>query len=258
MASVASLLFSSLHKHSYSCRRHRTLVSCPANLRKLLESPSNNLEANMSGPVPVANALADIYPQSALATEAPRWNKLLETFQANFGGSAAFVARSPGRVNIIGEHIDYSLYSVLPMAITADAIIAVASRPAAADATHFKIRIANVLDDKFPSSEFQVPIDGDIDIDSTKFEWTNYFKSGLRGALELLRKKRAAGFRPCDMDVVMDGNVPVGGGLSSSAAFTSTSALAVMVANGETPVDKKELTELAIVSERAVGVNSGG
>ena len=56
----------------------------------------------------------------------------------------------------------------------------------------------------------------------------------------------------------MDGTVPAGGGLSSSAAFTSTSALAVMIANGEETVDKTELTELAIVSERAVGVNSGG
>ncbi len=214
----------------------------------------------MSGPVPVANALADIYPQAALMTEAPRWNTLLETFRAKYGADAAFVARSPGRVNIIGEHIDYSLYAVLPMAISADAILAFSSRPAA-DAKAFTIRIANVLGDKFAAAEFKVPVDGSVEIDSAKFEWTNYFKSGLRGAMELLRKKRAAAgaeFTPCDMDIVMDGNVPVGGGLSSSAAFVSASALAVMIANGETSVDKKELTELAIVSERAVGVNSGG
>jgi galactokinase len=60
------------------------------------------------------------------------------------------------------------------------------------------------------------------------------------------------------MEVLMDGTVPAGGGLSSSAAFTSASALAVMFGNGETSVDKTQLTELAIVSERAVGVNSGG
>ncbi|KAG4222334.1 hypothetical protein PC116_g29192 [Phytophthora cactorum] len=60
------------------------------------------------------------------------------------------------------------------------------------------------------------------------------------------------------MQVLMDGTVPAGGGLSSSAAFVSASALAVMIANGERDVDKKALTEVAIVSERAVGVNSGG
>lgn len=56
----------------------------------------------------------------------------------------------------------------------------------------------------------------------------------------------------------MDGTVPAGGGLSSSAAFVSASALAVLYANEEKKVDKTQLTELAIVSERAVGVNSGG
>lgn len=212
----------------------------------------------MSGPVPVADSLSDIYPAAALSHEGPRWNNLLTKFEAVYGYPATFIARSPGRVNIIGEHIDYSLYSVLPMAITADAILAVHAKPVSRDARTFKIRIANFQDDKFPSQEFSFPLDDEIFIDATKFEWTNYFKSGLRGALELLRKKHGDDFRPCDMDLLMDGNVPVGGGLSSSAAVVSTSSLAVMVANGEKSVDKKQLTELAIVSERAVGVNSGG
>ena len=212
----------------------------------------------MSSSVPVAATLAEIYPEAALATEAPRWNTLLERFEKQYGHSASFIARSPGRVNIIGEHIDYSLYSVLPMAITADAIVAVSARPVAQGAKTFKISISNLQDARFPAKEFEVPVSGDVEIDSKVFEWTNYFKSGLRGALELLRKHNGDDFVPCDMEVMMDGNVPVGGGLSSSAAFVSTSALAVMTANGASPVDKKELTELAIVSERAVGVNSGG
>ncbi|KAJ4174448.1 galactokinase [Fusarium falciforme] len=211
----------------------------------------------MSRSVPVANALADIYPPASLATEAPRWNHLLTKFESVYGHPASFVARSPGRVNIIGEHIDYSLYSVLPMAITADALLAVSHTPVADDAKTFRIRIANV-EDKFEARDFEIPIDGDVTIDATKLEWTNYFKSGLRGVLGLLRKKHGAGFRPCNMELLMDGTVPVGGGLSSSAAVVSTSSLAILLANGEKEVDKKELTELAIVNERAVGVNSGG
>lgn len=232
----------------------------PAEKQKggLTKSHTHIASPTMSGPVPTATSLADIYPPSALAAEAPRWNALLAKFQSDFGRPARFVSRSPGRVNIIGEHIDYSLYSVLPMAITADAIIAVATKPAAPDAASFTIRVRNVQGAKFAPADFEVPFGADVDIDSSKFEWTNYFKSGLRGALGLLYQKKGAGFRPCDMEVLMDGNVPVGGGLSSSAAFVTASALAVMVANGETAVDKKELTELAIVSERAVGVNSGG
>lgn len=75
----------------------------------------------MSGPVPSVAALHDIYTTQALADQGVRWNSLLEKFQAHYGSPAQFVARSPGRVNIIGEHIDYSLYPCLPMAITPDA-----------------------------------------------------------------------------------------------------------------------------------------
>ncbi|KAG8673220.1 galactokinase [Fusarium poae] len=212
----------------------------------------------MSSSVPVANALSDIYPQNALAEQGPRWDNLLSKFESIYGHAASFVARSPGRVNIIGEHIDYSLYSVLPMAITADTLLAVYATPAANDAKSFRIRIANVEDDKFEAADFEVPFDGEVPIDATKLEWTNYFKSGLRGVMDLLRKKYGKDFKPCNMELLMDGTVPVGGGLSSSAAVVSTSSLAIMLANGEKTVDKTELTELAIVNERAVGVNSGG
>lgn len=211
----------------------------------------------MSGPVPSVSALRDIYTTQSLADQQVRWNGLLEKFQARYGSPAQFVARSPGRVNIIGEHIDYSLYSCLPMAITPDVIIAVSTDVTPSIDGTYKIKIANVDEQRFATREFDIA-SSEVEIDATKHEWTNYFKSGLRGALELLRKKYGAGFKPKSMQVLMDGNVPAGGGLSSSAAVVSASALAVMVANGETDVDKKELTEVAIISERAVGVNSGG
>ncbi|KXX73470.1 Galactokinase [Madurella mycetomatis] len=211
----------------------------------------------MAGPVPVASSLGDIYTSDALLAQTARWKRLLSKFEGIHGHAPEFVSRSPGRVNIIGEHIDYSLYSVLPMAITADALLAVSTSLEPTKDGTYKILIANVQDERFPAREFDIPYDS-VDIDATVHEWTNYFKSGLRGALELLRKKKGAGFKPKSMKILMDGTVPAGGGLSSSAAFVSASALAVMVANGEQTVDKTELTELAIVSERAVGVNSGG
>ena len=139
------------------------------------------------------------------------------------------------------------------MAITADFIMAVAVRPSDEKP---RIRIANLNSEKFPTREFDIP-EGEIPIDSSEHEWTNYFKSGLKGVSELLQKKRGK-FQSVGMDIVCDGTVPSGGGLSSSASVVCTSALAVLAANGEDNVDKKELCELAIVSERAVGVNSGG
>jgi galactokinase len=212
----------------------------------------------MAGTVPVTASLEEIYTTDALPIETKRWDHLLKSFEATYGHPPEFVARSPGRVNIIGEHIDYSLYSVLPMAITADCLLAVSipSEESASSQT-LKLRLSNVQSSKFPSRDFELPY-SDIEIDSKVHEWTNYFRCGLKGALESLKKKHGEQFRPKSLNVLLDGAVPSGGGLSSSAAFVSASALAVMFANGEKSVNKIELTELAIVSERTVGVNSGG
>lgn len=211
----------------------------------------------MAGIVPHASKIEEIYTHDAIPTQSPRWANLLSKFQSTYNMPAQYVARSPGRVNIIGEHIDYSLYPVLPMAITSDALFAF-SVPSEQNTTSdtFKIRISNVQSERFTAKEFDIPYNG-IEIDSKVHEWTNYFKCGLKGAIQLLRRSNPD-FRPVSMDVCMDGSVPAGGGLSSSAAFVSGAALAVMIANGVKEVSKMDLTEIAIVAEREVGVNSGG
>lgn len=142
------------------------------------------------------------------------------------------------------------------MAVTADVLLAVAVHKKESGPS--TIRLTNINPQKFESREFQIPDTGDVHINSSTLEWTNYFKSGLVGATELLRKKIGDFKCSIGMDILADGSVPSGGGLSSSAAFVCASALAVMKANGIDNVNKKELVELAIVSERAVGVNSGG
>lgn len=142
------------------------------------------------------------------------------------------------------------------MAVTADVLLAVSVHEQEQGPSI--VRLTNVHPQKFESREFNIPNTGDVHIDSSTLEWTNYFKSGLVGATELLRKKSTNFRQSVGMDILADGTVPSGGGLSSSAAFVCASALAVMKANGVDNVDKKELVELAIVSERAVGVNSGG
>lgn len=149
------------------------------------------------------------------------------------------------------------------MAITADILIAVyAQEPNSSgnDRNEPTVRLANVQGTTYEAREFNIPPDGDIRIDASSHEWSNYFKAGMRGALDWLRRTRTVGENPvwASLDVLVDGSVPGGSGLSSSSAFVCASALAVLRANGVTSVEKKELVELAIVSERAVGVNSGG
>jgi galactokinase len=210
--------------------------------------------------VPTATSLDEIYPLESLLSQTSRWSKLLTEFHSTYGRSAEFVARSPGRVNLIGEHIDYSLYDVLPMAVTADILIAVAVIPLSGDEKP-TLKLAN-LNPKFPAREFGLnDAADDVEIDPTQHEWSNYFKAGLRGVLGLLKEENkidAAG--KVSIYVVVDGNVPAGSGLSSSSAFTVCSSLALLTAYlpAGTAIDKTRLTQLAIVSERAVGVNGGG
>ncbi len=213
----------------------------------------------MDDVVPVAKSIEILYPPETIEEQRQRWAQFICFFKKIYKHERPlFIARSPGRVNIIGEHIDYSLYEVLPMAIAADVLIGVSHPPE--DDHHsqeIRISLANVDSQKFKSVEFGFSTDENVDIDATTHEWTNYFKAGLNGAVSLLRRK-VQGFKPRSMHILVDGTVPVGGGLSSSAALVCASALAVLRANGIENVYKKELVELAIVSERSVGVNSGG
>ena len=204
--------------------------------------------------MPSTKSLNDIYPEDALQTQSKRWNELLSAFKGRYGRPADYVSRSPGRVNLIGEHIDYSLYDVVPMAVEQDVLLAVALTPANGAP---KVRLAN-MDDRFADREFDIGEDGEVDIDATQHEWTNYFKAGMRGATELLKKEGKEGVTKFNMDILANGTVPAGGGMSSSAAFVCASALATVKAAGQETVDKKKLVETAVVSERSVGVNSGG
>ncbi|MCJ1371347.1 galactokinase [Loxospora ochrophaea] len=209
----------------------------------------------MDDPVPINNSLDALYPPAELGAQMVRWNQLISQFSKLYNGKLpGFVGRSPGRVNLLGEHIDYSLYEVLPMGIAEDVCIAVRAFPSGGMA---KVAIANIKPDRFKSNGFNIEADGSVEIDASTHEWTNYFKAGLRGAMGLLKQK-ISDFSPTSMEVLVDGTVPAGGGLSSSAAFVCASALTVLRANGQEQIIKRELVELAIVSERAVGVNSGG
>ncbi|CDS11038.1 hypothetical protein LRAMOSA03302 [Lichtheimia ramosa] len=198
--------------------------------------------------VPTYDSLDKIYATSALGKQGVRYNNLIQKFTELYGRKPDFVARSPGRVNLIGEHIDYCGFGVMPMAIERDCLIAVATTD-----QDTKVRIANV-NPKYEAREFDFEgKDKIVTIDDTKHEWTNYFKCGYKGMLERAKDLD----KPKGMYLLLDGSVPAGSGLSSSAAFVCSAALATIEAN-KLPLSKQELTEIAIVAERNVGVNSGG
>lgn len=209
----------------------------------------------LSEAVPRVTSLDEVYSNAtsgSLSEQRARFKHLISSFESTHNVNPDFVARSPGRVNIIGEHIDYSLYNVLPTAVAVDVLVAVKVQDSDEETL---IKVANTNDNKYPTAEFHVPREGDVHIGD--HDWSNYFKAGLRGCLEVLRKEHGDDFKPKSMLVMIDGNVPAGGGLSSSAAFVCASALSVMAAN-DYKVTKQGLLDLCIVSERSVGVYSGG
>lgn len=127
-------------------------------------------------------------------------NKTSSYFQQVFQSEPTTVVLSPGRINIIGEHIDYNDGYVLPAAI--DKIICFAFEKNNSNTSRI---IAMDLDDEFE-------IDVTKEITQTESVWTNY----IRGVLQQLKQN---GFKFEGVNCVFSSNIPVGSGLSSSAAL---------------------------------------
>lgn len=206
----------------------------------------------MSSSIPLVvhhDKLSEIYDNYNV--QIPRYQNLLSKFTELYNEKKPdLLVRSPGRVNVIGEHIDYSLFSVLPMSVEADIIMAakIVDEPT--------MEVANTNPD-FPTAKFDIPKDGSpIQIDASKSDWVNYWRCGLVVGQEFLQSKQLNSTK--GIKVLIDGNVPTGSGLSSSAAFVVCSTLCTLLANGYDKVNKKVLTELSIKCEQLVGVNSGG
>lgn len=129
-----------------------------------------------------------------------------EKFKALYGNEY-FVYTSPGRVNLIGEHTDYNGGFVFPGAI--DKGIYAAINPNGTD----KVRAYSV------DYEGQVEF-GMNEEDAPKESWARYI-------FGVCREMKKRGFEPKGFDTVFVGDVPLGAGMSSSAALESTFANAL-------------------------------
>jgi galactokinase len=163
--------------------------------------------------------------------------KVVVEFEKRFGGHPALVVRAPGRVNLIGEHTDYNDGFVLPMAI--DRAIWIAVEPkAGAEIEAYSMdydRSAIINLDR---------------LERGRHDWIEYVK-GVAWAL------REAGYPLEGWRGVIAGNVPVGAGLSSSAALETAVAQVFASLAGKT-IPAGEMAKLCQKAENKwVGVNCG-
>ena len=168
-------------------------------------------------------------------------NEVIKNFENIFKTKPSAVFFAPGRVNLIGEHIDYNGGYVFPCALS------LGIKAAAAKRKDKKIRFASR---NFPQAGVI-----EVNLDGIKFQkehgWTNYPK----GVIDVFKKegyKFDAGF-----DVLYDGDIPDGAGLSSSAAIEVCTGVLL---NGlyDLKIDNVRIAKLAQRAENEfVGMNCG-
>ncbi|MBF4590805.1 galactokinase [Curtobacterium sp. VKM Ac-1395] len=164
------------------------------------------------------------------------------TFQQVFGHEPTVRYSAPGRVNLIGEHTDYNEGYVLPFAIDRRTTASIAPR---ADRL---LRVASAFD---PETVLSLSLD-ELSPDAMD-GWSAY----VFGIAWALQEQGADLSRATGLDIYIDSDVPVGAGLSSSAAIECGVALAFNDL-WELGLDRKQLARVGQYSENhAVGAPTG-
>ena len=175
---------------------------------------------------------------SKTAAVSERLRALTVEFTRCYGSPPELVVRAPGRVNLIGEHTDYNDGYVLPIAIDRSVLLAASMR---IDRT---VRVRAVDFDS------QVTFSLDHIVHDERRRWSNY----QRGVAAVLQE---GGLKLPGMEAAFTSDVPIGAGLSSSAAVEMAMAVAWQTLSGFA----LPRPDLALLCQRAentfVGVNCG-
>ena len=170
----------------------------------------------------------------------PRTDDMAQRYTDLYGVSPEIIVRAPGRVNLIGEHTDYNDGFVFPAAIDKDVMVAAGLR------NDEQMRVFAVNFNQ--SSTFT--LDGVQPATDGRERWSNY----LRAMAWVFRED---GLVTRGMNIALLGNVPLGAGLSSSAAMLVACGLTLASAAGQ-EIDPVRLSLLAQRAEHEfVGVNVG-
>lgn len=165
---------------------------------------------------------------------------LKDMFEKEYGEGRVDIYFSPGRVNLIGEHIDYNGGYVFPGALTIGIYGMVRDRS------------DNIIRLRSKNADREVVIDLDREIVyDEKDDWGNYPKG-------VIKKVKELGYKVNGFDILFYSNLPDGAGLSSSAAIEVLTAYILIHKNKGEDVDRVEIAKMCQeVENKFVGVNCG-
>ena len=170
---------------------------------------------------------------TSAADDAGRRLRAAALHEQTFGTPAVSVAFAPGRVNIIGEHTDYNGGLVLPIAIDLGTTASISTR------TDGLLRIASA---QAAGTIHEIRVDDLRSVE--KGSWQSYVVGAVAMAVE-------AGWTDGALDIVVDTTVPLGAGLSSSAALECSVLSAVYGLVGDIDDEPGRRMQIALMGQRA-------
>ena len=191
-----------------------------------------------------------------LKEDNPKLTPVLQHFIAKFGDKKVIVAGSPGRINLMGRHIDHHGGGINVMALDRRLTMVVSPR------TDNIVRVTN-LNPQYPDDEFAItPITHEKWLDyldsepvvqelaASRGKWTNYIKSAI------FRFQKESSNLLCGMDMAVVSDLPAAAGLSSSSAIVVATAEAIVALNS-LHLSDQQFIELCGEGEWFVGSRGG-
>ncbi|MBE6903058.1 MAG: hypothetical protein E7480_00420 [Ruminococcaceae bacterium] len=214
----------------------------------------NDIESNKMDSV-----FIELYEKN-IDEQKKRYLSLLTKFIEKYGDRKVVITRAPGRINLMGRHIDHRGGGINVMAINKDQVIVASCRK------DDIVRLSN-LDKAYPDCSFSISEALSLGANDTWLnylsspkvvsalkesagDWSNYVKSAV------LRAQFNTDYSLCGMDIISTGNIPVAAGLSSSSSIV-VAVMEALVALNCLNISEREFIDLCGEGEWFVGSRGG-
>ena len=227
--------------------------------------PSEWLAALKSTDAKVQHSFASLYGQEPELIEEKKKHliKMLDKYLADFDDEPVIISRAPGRLNIMGRHIDHQGGYGNMIALERDVYAVIGRRK-----DDRNVIMKNMQPDRFPDREFSIDsilnplatkdwlqfVNSDFVMDTIrkmKGDWSNYAKAAIARFQALFPNRPFHG-----MNIVLSGDIPIAAGLSSSSALFVSIAEGVVELN-QLNIASQQFVELCGEGEWYVGTRGG-